>query len=201
MNKSITSLIITTGFIVSTAVFAPSALALTNYSASMNFARSGQPSSLVVGQSYTLTANIHVNQQTPRPINSSGVWDVFGISMYRINQSGGKTLNDPNDSSVTVEWLGANRGKGNDNQQAYMSNGSIFPSGHTRWDDFQCGEQWLPQNQTTSGKNITINCTFTPKTTGFYQIDINSFYYYSTYTQSCYTGWCGPIGGYFIKVV
>lgn len=196
-----TSLLLIAALAANMSLMAGSALALTNYSASLPLNTSGLPSALVVGKTYTFTANIHVNQQTPRPINSTGIWDVFGMSWDKINTSGGKTLNNPNDTSVTIAWLGANRGAGNDSQQAYTASGNVFPSGHTRWDDFQCGEIWLHQNQTTTGSTIKVTCSFTPKVTGFYQIDINSYFYYATFKQSCYTGWCGPIGGYFVKVV
>src|SRR5438034_478363 len=93
-----TSLLLTAALAANMSLMADNAIALTNYSASLPFNNSGQPSVLVVGKTYTITANIHVNQQTPKPINNAGVWDVFGMGFDRINVSGGKTLNDPDDS-------------------------------------------------------------------------------------------------------
>jgi hypothetical protein len=158
------------------------------------------PTSLQVGQKFTFTTSFKVNNK------EVGGWengDIFGISIAQIMQSPTGTNIDPTNTAITNGYINNNRQAGNDLQQAVDTNGNAIASGSS-WDTY---------NETKSGCEVwdanytktteSFSCTFTPQHPGFFQVDFNSYDYYSIggAQQDCARGYCGPEAALFIKVV
>lgn len=182
-------------------------LVLGSNSGNVNVVYNGSlpPAALTLNGSYGIGVNIHVNAKMPWLWNGG---DIFGVSIAKINTSGNLSM-DPNDNSITVGALGANRINGQDNQRSVDGHAQYFPS-NPSWDAYMCGntntgEYWA--SNYSVGNDFGFHCQFTPQQTGYYQVDINSYDCFKNGNPcnggviNCNAGLCGTIAAFFIKVV
>lgn len=168
------------------------------------------PTTMQLGKSYKFTAQVSIKVKMPNLYNNG---DIFGISLSKVLQSPKGTNLNVNMSNVTVGYLSANRGNrpanifpyGNDLQQGVDLHGNPIAA-KSRWDNYQCQGSEVYKANYNVGDSVTVSCTFTPTSVGFYQVDVNSWVSYnytppSRYPQNCDQNYCGALMGTFIKVI
>ena len=179
----------------------------TSSSPAMNFNYGGnsEPSVLYVGNTYTLSETFTINHLYTTDLYNGH--DILGLQANKILESGGTNLQSGNDG-ITIGALNTNRQNGNDNQEAVASDGTTVIGSNKYFNQYLCGNSEVhvtPYNSSQIGKTYTVTCQFTPRSTGYFQVDAVD-YAFQQYNQNnqgltCAKGYCGAQYAVFLRVV